>query len=195
MRHPVTRELFQYWSHLKGERSAPERADIDPSAIRGILADVFVLEADPQRNFPLRLSGSRINALFGYELKGRDFASLWPSDSWREVAQLLENAMDESHGLVAGLEAATAEAETLELEWLMLPLRHHGRTHARLIGSLAPARIPVWLGLVPVGDIAIRSLRVISGPAKSIEAPLEPFRRHHHLTIHDGGLRWKTGHG
>jgi len=96
---------------------------------------------------------------------------------------------------VAGLEAATADLETLELEWLMLPLRHHGRTHARLIGSLAPARIPAWLGLMPIGDIAIRSLRVISGPAKSVHAPLERHRRHQYLTIHEGGSREKTGQG
>jgi hypothetical protein len=188
MRHPVTRELFQYWSRLKGARSAPERAEVDPSAIRGILADVFILEADPQRQFPLRLSGSRVNALFGHELKGRPFASLWPSESWQDVARLVESVMDESLGFVAGLEALTADAETLELEWLLLPLRHHGKTHARLIGSLSPNRIPAWLGLVPVGDFAIRSLRVISGSANSAGPPLERHRRHRHLTLVEDGF-------
>ncbi len=186
MRHPGSRELFQYWSRLRGERTAPERADIDPSAIRGILADVFILEADPQRLFPLRLSGSRVNALFGCELKGRAFASLWPAASWGEVAALLEGVMDESHAVVIGLSTTGPDGATLELEWLILPLRHHGKTHARLIGSLSPARVPAWLGLVPVGEIAIRSLRVLSATAASAQAPADE-RRRQHLTIHEGG--------
>jgi hypothetical protein len=186
MRHPGSRELFQYWSRLKGERTAPERADIDPSAIRAILADVFILEADPQRLFPLRLSGSRVNALFGSELKGRAFASLWPAAAWGEVAALLEGVMDESHAVVVGLATSGPDGATLELEWLILPLRHHGKTHARLIGSLSPARVPAWLGLVPISEITIRSLRVLRATAASAQTPPDE-RRRQHLTIHEGG--------
>ena len=46
MRQAANRELFAYWRRLKGERSAPERNDVDPGAIRAILSDVFILEFD-----------------------------------------------------------------------------------------------------------------------------------------------------
>ena len=42
MKHPSNRELFDYWNERRGERLAPERADIEPAAIRHVLGDTFV---------------------------------------------------------------------------------------------------------------------------------------------------------
>ena len=44
MKHPSNRELFNYWNERRGERLAPERADIEPAAIRQVLGDTFVIE-------------------------------------------------------------------------------------------------------------------------------------------------------
>ena len=44
MKHPSNRELFDYWNKRRGERLAPERADIEPAAIRHVLGDTFVIE-------------------------------------------------------------------------------------------------------------------------------------------------------
>ena len=41
MKLAVTMELHAYWNRLRGARSAPERNDVDPSAIRGVLTDQF----------------------------------------------------------------------------------------------------------------------------------------------------------
>ncbi|MBV8472325.1 MAG: PAS domain-containing protein, partial [Hyphomicrobiales bacterium] len=38
MKLAATRELFAYWTSLRAARSAPERNDVDPGALRGILA-------------------------------------------------------------------------------------------------------------------------------------------------------------
>jgi len=57
MKHPSNRELFEYWNMLRGERLAPERADIEPSAIRTILGDTFVLERDGWKDPVFRLAG------------------------------------------------------------------------------------------------------------------------------------------
>ena len=35
----VTMELYAYWNQLRGARTAPERNDVDPGAISGVLAD------------------------------------------------------------------------------------------------------------------------------------------------------------
>ena len=61
MKLAVTMELHAYWNRLRGARSAPERNDVDPSAIRGVLADTFVLDFDEGRGFPFRIAGSRAN--------------------------------------------------------------------------------------------------------------------------------------
>ena len=62
---------------MRGARSAPERSEIDPAAIRGVLADTFILEVDISRRYPVRIAGTRTNALFLRELKGGGFLDLW----------------------------------------------------------------------------------------------------------------------
>ena len=73
----ATIELYAYWNRLRGARSAPERNDVDPGAIRGVLADTFVLDFDASCGFPFRIAGSRANALFLKELRGFSFLDLW----------------------------------------------------------------------------------------------------------------------
>ena len=41
MKHPSARELYDYWNAQRGLRAAPERADIEPGAIRRALADTW----------------------------------------------------------------------------------------------------------------------------------------------------------
>jgi len=48
MKHPSVRELYDYWNARRGLRSAPDRADIEPGAIRRVLADTFIMAFDPR---------------------------------------------------------------------------------------------------------------------------------------------------
>jgi hypothetical protein len=77
-------ELHAYWNQLRGRRSAPERNALDPGAIRGVLADTFVLDFDSRRGFPFRIAGSRANALFLKELR-LSFLDLWRDVDREEV--------------------------------------------------------------------------------------------------------------
>ena len=109
MKHAVSQELFQYWSKLRGERNAPDRSDLDPAMIRGILADTFVLEVAPRvgtqdRSFSIRLSGTRVNALFLDELKQRCFLSVWDPDERPAVEDILNSVLDDQIAMVADLE-------------------------------------------------------------------------------------------
>src|SRR5687768_16604574 len=42
MKQTSSRELFGYWTARRGTRSAPERGEIEPSAIRRALGDLFI---------------------------------------------------------------------------------------------------------------------------------------------------------
>ena len=200
MKHAVSQELFQYWSVLRGARTAPERADLDPAMIRGILADTFVIEVSArisqlERNFLIRLSGTRVNALFLDELKQRSFLSLWHPDERHDVEDMLNSVLDDQTATVAGVRAAPAQAAELELELLLLPLRHHGHTHRRVLGSLAPFRIPSWFGLRPVEHLGLHTMRTLT-PAEepslrlpvSVAEPIgcRPVRRGRFM-VHHGG--------
>ncbi len=101
MKLPVTRDLHDYWDQLKGERRAPDRADIDPVAIRHILADTFIIEVDVDRRFPLRLCGARVNALWLDDQKGRLFLSWWKTMHRRAMAEAIREVVDSETPLVA----------------------------------------------------------------------------------------------
>lgn len=168
MRQSVSKELYAYWNRLKGARAAPERSEIDPAQIRDALADAFMIEIDPGGAYPIRLCGTRVNALWLAEQKGRSFLELWDRSDQRHLAQLLQTVIDGVAPVVAGVEGAPSGAsDRLELELLLLPLRHFGRTHSRVLGSLAPVRQPQWLGLAPAGPLKLRSFRVVDQRERS----------------------------
>lgn len=173
MRQQATRELYSYWNGLRRQRAAPDRAEIDPSAIRSILSDTFMIESDRDGLFPLRLSGVRINALWARDLKGRSFLDLWGSDR-ANVAAVLLTVMDGACPIVAGAQTALAGRPPIDLELLLLPLRHHGRTHARILGSLAAANRPEWVGILPIERLELRSLRILSSARPPTDMPLMP---------------------
>ena len=60
----ATMELYAYWNRLRAARSAPERNDVDPGAIRGVLADTFMLDFDAKRGFPFRIAGLESQRVF-----------------------------------------------------------------------------------------------------------------------------------
>lgn len=161
MKNPSTRLVFDYWDTLRGERSAPERGEIEPGALRHALADTFVLENEPIGPV-FRLAGTRLCALFGNELRSRPFAALWPDvEAQGDMRRLVQTVMDETAGAVAGLAAETQSGASVHLELLLLPLRYRGRTHARVLGALSPALTPDWLGLDTLDSMRTISLRMI----------------------------------
>jgi hypothetical protein len=161
MKLVASRELYAYWSQLRRTRSAPERSQIDPTAIAGLLADTFILEVNARAGYPFRIAGGRTSSLFLTELRGQPFLDLWSEPSSEEVANILSTVADEATPAVSGVGAKPRGLPALELEMLLLPLRHHGATHARILGLCSPASSPSWLGLAPVGPMTIVSNRFI----------------------------------
>ena len=161
MRQAATQELYSYWNQLRGARLSPERDEIDPTAIRHILADTMILEVDQRGQFPVRISGTRLNALFMDEQKGRPFVELFAPEDHAAAAQMIEAVIEGVRPVVAGLAAGPADERPIHLELLLLPLRHHGKTHARVLGMLTPAALPAWLGLRPAEELNLVAMRFI----------------------------------
>jgi hypothetical protein len=161
MKHPSTLELFRYWNQLRGERTAPERNEIDPGAIRHILADTFMLDIDTDKRFPFRLAGTRVNALFDAEQKGQSFLDLWTAEERRNLAGVLLTVADGACPVVAGAVAGPEGHGDCPFELLLLPMRHHGKTHSRILGIIKTVRTPAWLGMLPIGPLNLRSLRIV----------------------------------
>ncbi len=188
MKHAASRELYAYWQELRGRRPAPERAEIEPAAIRQVLSEAFILALDDGAACPFRLAGTRVCALFGRELKGESFIGLWTAASRPTVGDLLAILANEWVGTVAGVTAHNSDGEAVELELLLLPLSAPRPSLARTIGVLAPLRTPRWIGQNPIGPLTLGGRRHV-GPA--VEKRLLPRflapRNRRNFVVYDGG--------
>jgi hypothetical protein len=193
MKHSSTRELFDYWNMRRDIRSAPERGEIEPGAIRRVLADTFMLTFDPRSGHPFRIAGTRVCAAFGRELKGVPFTEIWAGASRDPVRDVLATVATESVGVVAGASGRSCEGAALELEFLVLPLAHRGGASTRILGALVPAEVPYWLGAQTLGRLTIGMIRYLgpqTGPYSVPRgAPAVPSnaRVRHGLVVYDGG--------
>ncbi len=171
MRHAVSSELYAYWNALRAGRNAPERNDVEPGAIRSVLADTFVLEFDAGIGFPFRISGSRVNALFLRELRGLSFLKLWRETDRSEIVSVLQRVADTAQPCLLGAEARPPGLGPVAVEVSLLPLRHHGSTHSRILGSLAAADTDTdWLGLVGAGAATLISVKALDPAAPNVAA-------------------------
>jgi hypothetical protein len=187
MKHPSIRHLFDYWNGRRGRRVAPARSDIDPRAIRHVLADTFILSGDPRRGYQFRLAGTRVCSLFGRELKGEAFLDLWSLASRDEVGTMLATVADEAVGVVVDAAGMSAAGATLSLELLLLPLSY-GRCDERLLGAVAPNAPPLWLGTHPLSDLRIDNAgSAVVENVGSIRAPESAGRLRHGFVVYDGG--------
>jgi hypothetical protein len=193
MKHPSTRELFDYWNARRGRRLAPERDDIEPGHIRRVLADTFIFAFDEGKGHPFRLAGTRVCALFGRELKGEAFMRLWAAETRTLVRDLVTVVAQESVGVIAGVSAVSADGGALNLELLTLPLVHRGRTDVRVLGALTPTEASNWVGSSALHDLVLGTIRYV-GPAvrpsaAPLLAPLPGGHVRHGLVVYEGGNR------
>jgi hypothetical protein len=207
MKHRITRDLYAYWQVLRRDRPAPDRSEIEPSEIRTLLGDTFILELADDRTYRFRLAGTRVCALYGRELKGQDIARLWSGKDRDTISSLLAAITEEAAAAVVGFEGKTDYGRTLPVECLLLPVRQTGPGYRRVLGSFAPMQQPYWLGLHPLMSQTISSLRLIwpgdnrpflrRGDDPDLEPPaIAPAatlpriggeRRVAHLTVYEGG--------
>ena len=165
MRHPSIKELFDYWNHRRGRRAAPDRADIEPGAIRSVLADTFILSFDERSGHPFRIAGTRVCAAFGRELKNDPFLDLWDAESRAQVRDLLNVVTNETVGVVASARGTSTA-------------QHHAR--CRAAGAAAePSRAhqcprPGWAGAARRRVLA-RRLHARQSDAR--DAALSRYRR------------------
>lgn len=160
MRQDITKELFQYWNRLRAGRTAPKRTDIEPADIKSLLADTLILERDARGEPVFRLAGTRICAVFGQELKGFSFPSLWTPKDRRVMARLAESTFSNKSVVIVSFQGRSRTGRVNGFEMLLLPL-DGGRDNPRALGSIVSEDRPYWLGMDPIAENAITSLRVI----------------------------------
>ena len=161
MQMPSTKTLYTYWNTIRGSRSAPDRRDIDPTRIRDALANTFILELEDQDKFSFRLAGSHLCTSYCRELKGRSFSALW-HDRDGDAMDTLLRAVTEDHAVaLVTFQGTTALQTKVSFETILMPLRHNGSTHTRILGAMSALDEPYWLGVQPILEQRITGLRLI----------------------------------
>jgi hypothetical protein len=165
MRHASSRALYDYWNTRRGKHPAPERGDIDPAAIRHILADTFVLHIDPIVQSRFRLAGKRVCALFGREITNEPFLQIWSTESRVAVQGALTTVSEDLSCIVGSAIGVSQAGDRIDLELLLLPLRTKGRAQTSALGVLAPLSATYWLGTHPLATLRFGNTRQIGASA------------------------------
>src|SRR5437870_6267946 len=121
MKHPSSRQFFEYWDKKRAGAPAPDRSDIEPDAVRDLLGDIFVLSYDAAAGYPFRVAGTRVCALLGEDLKDRSFSAIFAPDGRREIDEIIAVVAEEIQPVVAGITAISQDGSPSHLELLLLP--------------------------------------------------------------------------
>ena len=138
MKHPSSREFYAYWDKMRGTAPAPDRSDIEPSAVRKLLGDIFVLSYDAEAGYPFRVAGTRVCALLGRDVKDQSFSGLFAPEARRNIEEMIAVVAEETLPAIAGVTATSESGETAHLELLLLPFSTRAHAPISLTGVLAP---------------------------------------------------------
>ncbi|NPU10276.1 MULTISPECIES: PAS domain-containing protein [Bradyrhizobium] len=164
MKHPSNRELFAYWNDRRGHAKAPERCDFEPSAVRELLGDIFVLSCDADSGFPFRMAGTRLCALLGGDVKDKSFPAQFTHQSRREIEEIATVVCEETLPAIAGVTALAPDRTTAHFELLLLPFAPRAHEPISLTGLLAPFEAPQGA----LGPLEMVSWRYIHPPVEPI---------------------------
>lgn len=169
MRHNATRLLLDYFNRIRGNDDAPLRRDVNPSEIKCLLPDIFMLEAVDNRWFRFRLAGTRLCAALGQEARGEEFGVVWTLDDRRRMTLAAQSVLANRLPLIVAARDAHS-GESVELS--LMPLRSSEEACDRLIGVLSrtdPDR-PLRHGM----ELAVEKMQFLP-PDRPL--PPEPYDR------------------
>ena len=183
MKHPSNREFFAYWDDKRGDGRAPDRTDIEPGAVRGLLGDTFVLSCDAGAGYPFRVAGTRVCALLGTDLKDKSFAALFDTASRRDIEEIIAVVAEETLAAVAGVTAATHGGSPAHFELLLLPFNTRAHSPLSLTGLLAPFESQHRL----LRDFKLTSWRYLGHqPEKLVPRALRKLKVAHCFMVYEG---------
>jgi hypothetical protein len=206
MRSTTTTELFRYWNTIRGKRELPRRDELEPSDIRTLLPNLFILERNRNAGISFRLAGTHVCALFGQELRERQFGMLWLGSQAAKAQRITSLVMTHRVPVMLSAKGRTADQREVDVETLLLPLASSEGASDRVLGAISPLSRPYWLHATSVEHLDATGMKILdpdrtavfhdeqvqTQPANHAKSrvdsgPLAEFRRVRHLRILEGG--------
>ena len=182
MKHPSSRQFFAYWDAKRGHARAPDRSEIEPSAVRELLGDIFVLGYENEAGFPFRVAGTRVCALLGRDAKDSSFTALFADESRSEIEDIVTYVAEEMLAAVAGITATSEDGRTAHLELLLLPFNNRAHAPISVTGLLAPFEDD----LGTLKDFKLTSWRYLHRPEKLVPRALRKLAIARGFMVYEG---------
>jgi hypothetical protein len=158
--HPSLQTLYRYWNEVRAGRLAPQRLEIEPSRIAGILSETFMLERTDAGTYQFRLAGTRLCEVFGSELRGKSFLDGWTEPDRRVLEDHLKTIAEQGAAAILTIEGIVDARHRVELAANLLPLLHAGKI-TRVIGVMTPTSAPHWLGSEPLRGRQLKHHQIV----------------------------------
>jgi hypothetical protein len=170
MKHRNSHLLVGYWSRLRLGRDVPDQTDIDPRAIKRMLAHVFIIDASDAGHPHYRLAGTSLCDRYGFELKNADYLAHWEGPSRASVALLLRQSLAAKHPLAISSLGVTRDGALVEMETILAPMSFGGDRPCRFIGITQTLSDPA-----PLPGRPITSQRLVSSQFAYEDEPVVTF--------------------
>lgn len=144
MKHPAIAQIEAYWEALRGDRTVPQRSEVDPRGIEQSLENAFILERIAPQVARFRLAGMHLNNLMGMEVRGMPMTALFENDVRAHMIDVLEHVFEQPAKARFRLVSTPASGgRVVTGEMILMPLRSDLGDISRALGCI------VTDGLVP----------------------------------------------
>lgn len=157
MKQSVRHHLVASWERLRRDGALPHRRDLDMADLRPWLDWLVMVDFDGAPAFPIKIAGGGLNALFGRQLRGRSFASLWALADRQDLADILASSIMAECPVAMPVHARVSDRPELELELLILPFAGGDNGRGRALCAISPDILPSWIGLIPASHLTFEA--------------------------------------
>jgi hypothetical protein len=196
MQQRSSQSLVQYWDQIRAGRVAPQRCDIEPARIAGLLPVTFILDCTAHAGFSFRLAGTRICEQLGRELRGVDMRDMFDAKDRKNLENLLQAIVAEGGVGIIEFEATCAEGREVQFEVVVMPVIHASSSVNRLLGCLTAIDPPYWLGSTATVRHSVTSLRKV--PVETVSRLAKVLALDEHgpvIMASDGARRFRVIEG
>jgi hypothetical protein len=128
---PRLEQAYEYWRRKAAGRQLPRRRDIDPVEIPKLLADVMLVDVEPDGRYRYRLIGTENTQAHGMKATGRYLDEVLPGREYRNhVLALYDEAVQKKQALYSECLFLSPErlAPERHTKVLFMPLSEDGET-------------------------------------------------------------------
>jgi hypothetical protein len=177
----AVREVEAYWEALRGTRTMPARAEIDPRGIAGALEYAFLLERIAPGAGRIRLAGTHLSDLMGMEVRGMPLTALFQPSARQTVADALESVLQRPSVITLAIEGERGIGRgKLIGQMLLCPLKSDLGDPSRVLGCLQTegpiGRAPRRFDVLGTSERPILEVEAEAPPATVAPAHLDPGR-------------------